>query len=165
MRIGVRFLAVVSALITCLAAPAGVAAAAGEPIGPGQRFVGLVNGQTSSSSRVPVVFTVCPGPGGPDRTGPVAGGQTLAVARRAAGGGDTGPFSQVNAWFVQDSSTGAPQQVRFLTYGTPMPVPATVRVPCDGAGQVEFSSCPHLAPCAIGWVPALVGVRFVNIAH
>jgi hypothetical protein len=37
-------------------------------------------------------------------------------------------------------------------------------VPCGGTGQVEFSSCPYLAPCAYGWVPDYVNVRFIDIA-
>jgi hypothetical protein len=37
-------------------------------------------------------------------------------------------------------------------------------VPCSGTGKVEFSSCPYLAPCAFGWVPAYVDVTFNNIA-
>jgi hypothetical protein len=134
-------------------------ASANAPIQPNQHFLGLVNGSNAD----PVVYTVCPGPIWPTRTGPVAGGQNLAVAQVAAGGGYTGLFSQVYAWFVQDSAT-PPPQVKFTTYGTEQPIPPAVRVPCDGNGTVEFSSCPYLAPCAFGWVPNLVPVRFVNLA-
>jgi hypothetical protein len=156
---------VLSVLVLCSTAVlSGGAARAATPIAPGQHFLGLVNGRTGSSTAVPTVFTVCPGPATVGRTGPVAGGQSLAVTQVPSGGGYTGLFSTINAWFVQDSSAGAPQQVTFASYDTKLPIPATVRVPCDGTGQVEFSSCPHLAPCAFGWVPLLVTVRFQNLA-
>ena len=153
------------AVTACLAVTSGATAAvAAEPIQPGQHFVGIVNGGAPTTTPVAVVYTVCGGPVWPGRTGPVLGGQSLAVAHVKQGGGFTSIFSQVNAWFEQDSSPLGPQQVRFTTYGTRLPIPATVRVPCDGKGQVEFSSCPRLAPCAAGWVPVLVPVRFVNVA-
>jgi hypothetical protein len=136
------------------------AANALQPIQPDQHFVGLVNGRHVESE----VYTVCPGPMSPGRTGPVLGGQTLALAHVAFGGGYTGPFSGIYAWIVQDASATGPQQVKFTTYGTKEPIASSARVPCSGTGQVEFSSCPHLAPCAYGWRPNLVTVRFVNVA-
>jgi hypothetical protein len=163
MRTFVRELGVLAVAGILAAAFAGPAAAA-EPIGPGQHFVGQVNGWRASSTAVPVVRTVCAGPVWPGRTGPVAGGQTLAVHRVPAGGGYTGVFSQVYAWSEQDASVGGPQQARFTTYDTKVEIPAAVRVPCDGPGEVTFSSCPRLAPCAVGWIPTTVKVRFQNIA-
>ena len=151
---------VAAVLATSLSA---ASAAAGTPIKAHQHFVGVVNGRTASTTAVPV-YTVCAGPIWPGRTGPVAGGQTLAVTRVKKGGGYTGPFSQIYAWFVQDSSSGGPQQVRFTSYGTAMAIPAGVQVPCDGDGQVEFSPCKYLAPCAAGWTPTTVPVRYENIA-
>ena len=140
----------------------GTAASAAAPIRPGQHFVGIVNGVRPGNAAV--VRTVCAGPISPGRTGPVAGGQTLAVARVHAGGGYTGPFSQVYAWFAEDASDGGPQQAKLASYGTPVGVPAGVRVPCDGTGEVVFSPCPHLAPCAAGWAPTSVKVQYQNIA-
>jgi hypothetical protein len=163
MRTVVRALSALAAggiLAAALAAPA----AAAEPIGPGQHFIGQVNDSGASTTAVPVVRTVCAGPVWPGRTGPVAGGQTLAVYHVPAGSGYTGLFSQVYAWMEQDASTGGPQQVRFTAYDTKLGFPATVRVPCDGPGEVTFSSCPRLAPCAVGWIPTSVKVRFQNIA-
>jgi hypothetical protein len=146
-------------LITGVLAPS---AGAQARVGPGQHFLGLVNG---SNQQPVVVDTVCPGPTGPGRTGPVAGGQTLEVAQTAAGHGYTGLFSQIYAWVVPaPGSTGRPPSRTFTDYGTPQSFPRSVRVPCDGTGRVEFSSCPYLAPCAAGWVPDYVRVRFVNIA-
>jgi hypothetical protein len=149
----------VAALISFL--PGASIAAAQEPIGPGQHFIGLVNGSNTNVQ----VFVVCPGPVGGGRTGPVAGGQTMAVARTANGKGYTGLFSQVYAWFVPATSGGAaPPALKFTEYGQPQSIPTSFRVPCSGKGRVEFSSCPYLAPCAAGWVPDYVSVRFVDIA-
>jgi hypothetical protein len=150
-------------LVACLLALGGGVAVASAPIKPNQHFVGIVNGGASTTA-VPVVYTVCAGPIWPGRTGPVAGGQSLAVARVARDGGFTGPYSQVYAWFVEDSSASGPQQVRFTTYATTMAIPATVEVPCDGSGRVEFSPCPYGALCVAGFTPAMVKVRFENIA-
>ena len=159
-RIMTRTFAAVATAVAVFAF-AGPPAGAQQPIGPNQHFSGRVNGTRTSA----VVHTVCAGPGGAGRTGPVAGGQTLAVVRAAQGHGRTGPFSQIYAWFVpQSGTTTAPVQLKFTSYNAPQAIPTSVKVPCDGTGQVEFSSCPYLAPCAFGWVPDYVTVHFVNIA-
>jgi hypothetical protein len=131
-------------------------AAANQPIGPDQHFIGLVNGSNDD----PVVYVVCAGPS--SRRGRVAGGQTMSVAKAKDGTGYTGLFSQVYAWFAPTKSGTTPRQLKFTTYGRLRAIPP-VRVPCDGTGQVVFSSCPYLAPCAFGWVPDEVAVQFVNI--
>lgn len=159
MRLGARVFTVVALFLVVLLG-GGAMAGANVPIQPNQHFIGLVNG----SHATPIVYTVCPGPSSPGRTGPVVGDQHLAVAQVAARGGYTGLFSQVYAWFVPNGSVNGPLQVKFPNYGTEKAIPAAVRVPCDGTGRVEFSSCPYLAPCAAGWVPNFVGVRFVNLA-
>jgi hypothetical protein len=139
-------------------------ALAQQPIGPGQHFIGLVNG----SNVDPTVAVVCPGPIYPGRTGPVAGGQTMAVARVAQGGGYTGPFSQVYGFFVppvvSPVSAAFPPELKFTEYGVPQTIPSSFQVPCYGTGEAEFSPCPYLAPCAAGWTPDFVTVRFVDIA-
>ncbi len=138
----------------------GGAAAGGHPrIGPDQHFAGVVNGARDH----PTVFTVCPGPSTTGK-GHVAGGQTWSVASLAAGHGFTGPFSQVYAWFVPAKARSTVVAVKFARYGVAKAIPTQIRVPCDGDGTVEFSSCPYLAPCAAGWVPDDVAVHFVNIA-
>ena len=148
-------------LVATAALCVGVAAtSAGPLIAPHQHFAGLVNGHPGKA----VVHTVCPGPVRTGATGRVEGGQTFGVARAQSGGGYTGLFSQVRAWFVPPPGGARPLQVEFTRYGSPKPIPSTVRVPCDGKGQVEFSSCPYLAPCAAGWTPTYVAVRFVNVA-
>jgi hypothetical protein len=149
------------AIAVAALAVASVPAGAQQPIGPNQHFSGLVNGTRTSA----VVYTACGGPASAGRTGPVAGGQTLAVARRMTGRGYTGPLTHIYAWFVpQSGTTTAPTQLKFNSYGAPKAIPTSVRVPCDGTGMVEFSSCPYLAPCAFGWIPDYVKVQFTNIA-
>ena len=102
-------------------------AAAQEPIGPNQHFLGLVNG----SNNDPAVYVVCPGPVAAGRTGPVAGGQTMSVAQVSSGGGYTGLFSMVNSWFVPvpASSAAKPTELRFTEYGVPQNIPTSIQVP------------------------------------
>ena len=65
---------------------------------------------------------------------------------------------------MNTATTTAPEQLKFISYHAPQAIPTSVEVPCAGPGQVVFSSCPYLAPCAYGWVPDYVTVKFVNIA-
>jgi hypothetical protein len=164
VRTSVRILSLLATFVAVLTG--GGAAVAATPIGPGQHFIGVVNGAKvdPASAAYPVVYTVCGGPVGGGRTGAVVGGQSVAVTQVRSGGGYTGWSSSVNVWFVQDASVGGPQQVRLTSYDTKAAIPAAVRVPCEGTGQLVFSSCPRLAPCAYGWVPLQVTVRFENIA-
>jgi hypothetical protein len=122
--------------------------------------VGRVNGDGSTAT----VRTVCGGPATAGRLGSVAGGQTVSVRNLPSGAGYTGLFSQVYVWFVQNASVNGHLAVKLTTYGTRTAIPTSVRVPCDGTGRVEFSACPYLAPCAAGWVPTYVRVRYVNVA-
>jgi hypothetical protein len=156
----IRSAAVAAAVIACVGAGGGVAFAQ-TPIKPKQHFVGIVNGQEGSA----VVYTVCPGPVTRHRFGPLKGGQTMAVAQTAHGPGYTGSFSEVSSWF-QPLPAGAarPVTLTITQYGVAQSIPASVRVPCDGTGQVVFSSCPYRAPCPPGWVPDTVRVKFENIA-
>jgi hypothetical protein len=73
-------------------------------------------------------------------------------------------FTQIYAWFEPEPGSPAPVSATMTNYGTKVAIPDEVRVPCDGTGRVEFSSCPYLAPCAFGWEPDFVDVQFVNIA-
>lgn len=159
-----RRLVVCSILALAIFASVG-SAVAQQPIGPDQHFIGLVNGSNNDAA----VYTVCGGPISPGRTGPVASGQTMSVAEVASGGGYTGPFSQIYAWFVPSApspapASAAPTMLKFSTYGDPQTIPTAIRVPCYGSGQVEFSPCPYRAPCVFGWTPDIVKVRFVDIA-
>lgn len=130
------------------------------PVGAGQHFIGRVDGRR----RNVVVETVCPGPTFPGRQGPVAGGQFFSANKARRGLGATGLFTQIYAWFEPEPGGAAPVAATITTYGSKVPIPDAVRVPCDGTGRVEFSSCPYLAPCAFGWEPDFVDVQFVNVA-
>ena len=130
------------------------------PVGAGQHFIGRVNGRR----RNVVVQTVCPGPASPGRQGPLVAGQVFSAYKARRGPGATGLFTQIYAWFEPEPGSPAPVEATITTYRTKVPIPDDVRVPCNGTGRVEFSSCPHLAPCAFGWVPDFVDVQFVNIA-
>jgi hypothetical protein len=158
----IRALVAVLATAVVLVLPTATAtASAQKAIGPNQHFVGLVNGSKANAE----VRVVCGGPIYSGRTGSVAGGQTMSVAKVANGGGYTGPYRAVNAWFVPASASSTPPtQLKFTAYGVPQSIPTSIQVPCGGSGQVEFSSCPYLAPCAYGWVPEYVTVSFVDIA-
>jgi hypothetical protein len=132
-----------------LAAPS----AAGAPIKAGQHFDGRVNGRHHSA----IVHAVCPGP---SSTGHVAAQQTMSVEHVAKGHGYTGLFDHVYAWFQPASGGPAPTQLRFTHYASPRAIPTSIVVPCSGTGDVVFSSCPYLAPCAAGWVTDDVKVKF-----
>ncbi len=157
---------IVQISLVCLASavmaamPLASEAGAGAPIKAGQHFVGLVN----ATHKEPVVKTVCPGPVGSSRMGPVAGKQTMSVVRVRKGHGYTGLFSSVYAWFQPTTGGAKPTQLHFKHYSTPRTIPTSIRVPCGGTGTVVFSSCPYLAPCAAGWVTDDVKVKFEDIA-
>jgi hypothetical protein len=147
-------------LVSCaLVTSSVVASASYTAIRPHQHFVGLVNGRHLNA----IVHVACPGPA-LSNSGSVVGGQTMAVARVAKGNGDTGLFDGVYAWFVPAQVGVRPTSLHFRSYTRSMEIPTSIHVACAGAGVVEFSSCPYLAPCAYGWTPTYVHVRFVNIA-
>src|ERR1700704_216141 len=92
------------------------AQAATPPIGPNQHFVGLVNNRHADA----VIYVICPGPAGGDRTGPPAGNQTVKVVRVASGGGYTGSSAhKIWAEFNKD----AIHVVGFTRYNTAKAIP------------------------------------------
>ncbi|MBV8464267.1 MAG: hypothetical protein JO368_13300 [Acidimicrobiales bacterium] len=137
--------------------PGSLAAASGGPIGPNQHFIGLVNGKHAGA----VVYTVCPGPLSPGRTGPPAGGQTVEVLRVPKGGGDTGSTGTSVYAYIPG---GPPAITQLFDYGTPGAIPTTGRVPCNGPGTVYFSSCALPQPCGAGAKTNDVAVKFEDIA-
>jgi hypothetical protein len=128
----------------------------GGKIGPQQHFVGLVNGK----SRDAVIYVVCAGPAGGNRTGPPTGDQTVDVHQVASGGGNTGAFGN-RLWSQLD-----PVNViaSFGSYDAPVALPNTLQLPCEGTGVVTFTSCFDTLPCAADAVDFLVTVTFVNLA-
>ena len=152
---GLTTLVAVVALVTL--ATSGIAGASGGRIGANQHFIGLVNGKHSGA----VIYTVCPGPGGPGMSGHVAGNQTVEVQRVVKGGGDTGSTGIL----VYGYLPGAPPAITQLKrYGTPGAIPTSAMVPCQGNGVVYFSACPLPRPCGAGAKTDDVAVRFENIA-
>lgn len=145
-----------------LAAALGLAVAAGcapppsDVVGPGQHFVGVVNGSTSEA----VVTTVCGGPVWEGRTGPPLAGQTLSLRRVDSGGGSTGTSSVV---FAQPT-TASMAVVPFDRYDVAQPLPTDLQLPCDGTGLITFTPCFGIAGCTAGASEDVVKVRFVNIA-
>jgi len=135
-------------------------ASADAPIKAGEHYLGMVNATHQS----PVVKTICPGPVGPNSTGRVAGKQTMSVVRIRRGHGYTGLFNSVYAWFKPAPGGARPIQMHFTHYSSPQLIPNSVRVPCGGTGTAVFSSCPYLAPCAVGWITDNVKVKFEDVA-
>jgi hypothetical protein len=147
----VAVLATVAALGTAIPAQA-----ATTPIGPNQHFVGLVNDKHAGA----VIYVICPGPAGGDRTGPPAGTQTVEVLRVASGGGYTGPSHHIWAEFDKD----AIHVVGFTTYKTAKAIPTGLQLPCSGTGTVTFTTCFGTRPCAATANDDVVPVTFENIA-
>lgn len=127
-------------------------AAASGRIGPNQHFIGLVNGKHAGA----VIYVVCAGPAG--GTGPVAGGQTVAVKRVRSGGGDTGAGGGVVYARITPSSI-----VEMRRYGQSESIPSSTQVPCQGTGVVTFSTCPLPQPCGAGAKVDSVPVEYVNL--
>jgi hypothetical protein len=74
-----------------------------DSIGPGQSYLGVINGKTAN----PTVDVVCPGPAAGDRRGPPTSSQTLAVTKSPAlsGPGFTGSSAHhIVAVFADDRS-------------------------------------------------------------
>ena len=141
-----RSIAVAVAIIAFVGVGSG-AALAQTPIGPQQHFVGMVNGQEGSA----VVYTVCPGPVTEHRTGPVRGGQTMAVAEAADGHGDTGLFSQillvVPAGADRNQARDADLQAVRRTAGhSPIGAGAVQR---EGGSGVQFVPVPRAVCCRV----------------
>jgi hypothetical protein len=134
------------------AAP-GVAHAA--PIGPRQYFFGTVNGNHSRA----VVYVICPGPVGGDRTGPPLADQPLGVLRVGPGqdrGYTGGGARAIVVGFADDPSA----RVRLDQYGVTKPIPTSLALPCDGTGVIRFQSVPATSTS----VPDDITVTYQNIA-
>ena len=160
MRRGIEVAVVSLLFVVGVTVPFVSEADSATPIKSGEHFLGLVNG----THKEPIVKTVCPGPVRPTSMGRVAGRQTMSIVHVRKGGGYTGLFSSVYAWFQPVTSGARPIELRFTSYATPRTIPTSIRVPCGGSGTVVFSSCPYLAPCAAGWVTNDVKVTFEDIA-
>jgi hypothetical protein len=126
-----------------------------DSIGPGQSYLGVINGKTAN----PTVDVVCPGPAAGDRRGPPTSSQTLAVTKSPAlsGPGFTGSSAHhIVAVFADDRSS----RVRFHAYDHPKAIPTTLSLPCEGKGVVRFAARPTSNSSHVDRVT----VQYVNIA-
>jgi hypothetical protein len=129
-------------------------AAAGQAVGPNQRFAGAVNGNTADAT----VVMICPGPATPGQVGHPQAGQGVQVVT-GTGGGFTGSAATAIVATLGPSSSAAPS-FTFKEYGTPQDIPTTALLPCSGTGTALFTPRPA-STTARG---ATVTLHFVNIA-
>jgi len=147
--------ALVAIVVTIV--PAVPAYAATSTIGPKQHYRGFVNNKRVDA----VIYVVCPGPAGGDRTGPPSRNQTVKVVRVASHGGDTGSIAhQIWGEFVKNSR----HVVGFTRFNAARPIPTSLRFPCSGKGEVRFTTCFRTVACAANARDDVVLVRFENIA-
>nr|WSX74602.1 hypothetical protein OH826_12425 [Streptomyces sp. NBC_00899] len=139
---------------------AGAAAVSPLPIGPGQTFVGQVNGATIDA----VIKVGCFGPVTPTSTGHPVSGQTVSVqlvsgtAPGKATVGYTGTSATRDLVGFGPAVSAAPD-TEIKAYGLSVAIPATLNLPCYGTGTVAFVPAPT-SPTA---QTATVDVTYVSI--
>jgi hypothetical protein len=123
------------------------------PVGPGQEFVGLVNGLIGTSN---VVVTCTDG-----QFGHPSPGQTLAVRQVFALTGQGVGFTGNSAASIE-VGPGDPRTlpVQLRVYNQAEALPTTLTLPCSGTGLFIFTPAPG-SPTAVS--PA-VKVTFVGAA-
>ena len=157
IRLYLRVALLVMVVLVVTVGTAVPARATTPPIRPDQHYVGLVNNKHFGA----VIYVICPGPAGGDRTGPPAGNQTVKVVRVTSGGGYTGSSAhEIWAEFNKDSF----HVVGFTTYNTPKAIPTNLQLPCSGTGTVTFTTCFGTLPCAANAKDDVVPVTFENLA-
>jgi hypothetical protein len=156
-----RRLALPAALLALLGG-AGTAAAVTDPgpIGPNQRFSGIVNGKTANAP----ILNDCVGPIVPGQTGhPQSGQYVLATTLPATTTGDvgyTGSAANSVTAVLQGGSMVGPAATVIGTlkwYEVKVPIPTALTVPCAGAGEVDFiptptSSTAHTAVVTVSFI-------------
>lgn len=151
-------LAAAFAAVLAAASPA----AAGS-IGPDQYFAGDVNGHTSSPAPIEMG---CFGPVTPGETGHPLAGQYAAVVPPAAAttNSDVGyTGSAANAVSISLIVTSG-DIVRFIPlgsvadYGTKVPIPTTLVLPCYGSAEAVFAPTPS----GVGARNATLTVDFIG---
>jgi hypothetical protein len=159
-RIGVPALAV--GAVFAIATAAGAATAPSIPIGHNQRFVGVVNGATTHAS----IRLTCRGPVGKGHTGHPLPGQfveaTPGVFANAPVGFTGAAGDALTVALLLREPLGQVQRFPIGTitaYGTKVPIPETLTLPCVGAGRVVFVPTPTSATARTAAVPVrLVGL-------
>ena len=133
--------------------------AAGQKVAANQHFLGLVNGKNTAAQ----IRVACAGPTVVGRTTHPLAGQTLSVTQVSSGGGYTG--SAASAIFITiGSATNTASLATFTDYDATQPIPTTLTVPCEGTGQISFSTCFDVVPCTSTAKASVVTVTFVNLA-
>lgn len=128
-------LGAVAALVVSAAAPAAAFVPGPTPIGPGQAFVPLVNGQSTTAT----VLVDCP----TGRLGHPAPGQTVAVTQASAAGTHATGFTGSAAdSIVLGTADAANSPLQLRTYDQPVALPTTLVVPCAGSGLFTFVPAP-----------------------
>lgn len=141
---------------------AGAAQVSPLPIGPGQTFVGQVNGVTIGA----VIKVGCFGPVSSTSTGHPLPGQSVSVQLLAAT--DPVPASATVGYtgdkadhdlvgFGNVVSAGPATEIK--AYGLSVDIPQTLNLPCSGTGTVGFLPAPT-SPTA---QTALVEVTYVSL--
>jgi hypothetical protein len=158
-----------AALAVCAAAaPAAQAVQDPIPVGPNYYFTATVNGgPTPTSTAVPVIKVVCPGPIYPGETGHPISGQTVEVDAvfppypNSSGLGFTGSAAkQIDAIFSSPAAASTNPPIVLSDFFVAYPIPTTLNLPCGGSGVVSFVPIPT-SQTARG---VAVNVYFQNIA-
>ncbi|SHN02020.1 hypothetical protein [Actinacidiphila paucisporea] len=141
-------------------ASAGAAPLSPVPIGPGQTFVGQVNGVTIGA----VIKVACFGPVTPTSTGHPLTGQTVSVQLIAGTAPAQATVGYTGASATHDlvgfgNATSVTPVTDIKAYGIGAAIPATLNLPCFGTGTVSFVP----APTSPGAQTATVGVSYVSI--
>jgi len=146
-------LATAAAAVLAAAVPAAAAIPDPVPIAPGQGYLPVVNGQSTTAS----VLVDCPN----GVTGHPSRGQTLSVKPGDPAGTVPAGFTG-SAGKAVDIGSGNPQnsavQLRF--YNQVAALPTTWVVPCSGTGLFTFTPDPN-SPTALA---VSVKVTFFNAA-
>lgn len=139
---------------------AGAAQISPLPIGPGQTFVGKVNGVTIGA----VIQVGCFGPVSPTSTGHPVSGQTVSVQLIAGNAPDKATVGYTGDSATHDlvgfgNSFSASTPTEIKAYGLSVEIPPTLNLPCYGTGTVSFVPAPT-SPTA---QTATVEVTYVSI--
>ncbi|MFG1810524.1 hypothetical protein [Streptomyces sp. NPDC049040] len=139
---------------------AGAAAVSPLPVGPGQTFVGQVNGVTIGA----VIKVGCFGPVTPASTGHPLAGQQVSVQLVAGNAPTTATVGYTGTAADRDmvgfgNSVSAAPATEIKAYGLAVAIPQTLNLPCYGTGTVGFVP----APTSPGAQTALVGVTYVSV--
>lgn len=150
-------------------APAAQAVQDPIPVGPNYYFTATVNGgPTPTSTAVPVIKVICPGPITPGETGHPLAGQTVQVnalfppySVDLTQLGFTGSAAhEIDAIFGGPAAAAVNPPIVLKAFFVAYPIPTSLNLPCGGSGSVSFVPIPT-SPTARG---VAVNVLFANIA-